>query len=238
MHDTREVELRAVQRPLSPGERRQRNRQEMLDLILLHARQIMREEGVAALSLRELARRLRFTVQALYKYYPSKAALYDALFRLGNEYAAEHMKRFKTDGKDPWEQLGAMIEGYMSFAQQYPELWSLVFERPVPGFSPSAESMQVSREMLGQAQGMVRRFMESGAIRPGLSPEQATDFLDAVMHGLTAAHMANQPELPAGTGRFGSLIPATVRFFRAAWGVQEENQRKEYNDAGADGARG
>jgi Bacterial regulatory proteins, tetR family/Aldehyde dehydrogenase family len=44
---------------------------------------IMREEGVAALNLRELARRLRFTVQAVYKYYPSKMALYDALFREG-----------------------------------------------------------------------------------------------------------------------------------------------------------
>src|SRR5919206_4959330 len=77
-------------RPLSPSERRQRNRQEMLDAILLNARALMREEGVAALSLRELARRLRFTVQALYKYYPSKAALYDAVFREGIRTAAAY----------------------------------------------------------------------------------------------------------------------------------------------------
>jgi AcrR family transcriptional regulator len=79
--EIRDVGTGPVPRPLSPAERRQRNRQEMLDAIVLNARQLMCEEGVAAISLRELARRLRFTVQALYKYYPSKMALYDALFR-------------------------------------------------------------------------------------------------------------------------------------------------------------
>ena len=53
---------------LSARERQQPNRQEMLDVILRRARLLMREEGVATLSLRELARRLRFSVQALYFY--------------------------------------------------------------------------------------------------------------------------------------------------------------------------
>jgi hypothetical protein len=46
---------------------------------------------------------------------------------------------------------------------------------------------------------------------------QALDLLIAMMHGLTAQHMANEPDRPVGTGRYGSLIPAAVALFRAAW---------------------
>jgi len=44
-----------------------------------------REHGftVAALSLREVARRVKLQVPSLYAYFPSKMALYDALFREG-----------------------------------------------------------------------------------------------------------------------------------------------------------
>lgn len=41
---------------LSPQERRQRNRQEVIDAILAAAREIMRRDGVAALNLNEVAR--------------------------------------------------------------------------------------------------------------------------------------------------------------------------------------
>ena len=34
--------------------------------------------------------------------------------------------------------------------------------------------------------------------------------LIAVSHGLTAMHLANEPHLPVGQGRFGSLIPAAI----------------------------
>ena len=43
---------------LTPAERRQRNRQEMIQAILDVSREVMREEGVAALNLNEVARRL------------------------------------------------------------------------------------------------------------------------------------------------------------------------------------
>lgn len=218
---------------LSPADRRRRNRTEMTGAILEAAQQIMREHGVAALNLNEVARRVGVKTPSLYEYFPGKAGLYDALFRLGIERFAEHMEHVLSQGGDPWQQIGAAIEGYMSFAQQYPALWSLVFERPVPGFRPSAETMEISQRVLSRAQDLIRQFIESGELRPGLTPEQATDFLDAVMHGLTAAHMANEPHLPAGQGRFGSLIPAAVQFFRAAWGTQAGSDEQEDHDAAA-----
>jgi hypothetical protein len=50
---------------------------------------------------------------------------------------------------------------------------------------------------------------------------QARDLLIAMIHGLTAHHMANEPELPIGSGRVGSQIPAAVALFRAKWDPHE-----------------
>jgi hypothetical protein len=38
-----------------------------------------------------------------------------------------------------------------------------------------------------------------------------------MMHGLAAMHLANEPHLPMGEGRFGSLIPAAISVFEKAW---------------------
>jgi hypothetical protein len=37
--------------------------------------------------------------------------------------------------------------------------------------------------------------------------------------------MANEPDLPIGTGRFGSLIPASLALFRATWDPQTAETR-------------
>ena len=74
---------------LSPQARRERNREEMRRAILDAARAVMREQGVAALSLREVARRVKLQAPSLYAYFPSKMALYDALF-------LEGMRTFRT----------------------------------------------------------------------------------------------------------------------------------------------
>lgn len=189
----------------------------MTGAILVAAREVMRAEGVAALNMHEVARRVGLRTQSLYYYFPSKTALYDALFLLGTRMFRERQEQLLRQQSDPWEILRAAIETYMGFAQQHPELWQLVFDRPVPGFVPSEESMEESRRVLEMAVQVTKQAVESGEMTPGLTPAQATDFISAVMHGLTAAHMANEPQLPPGAGRFGGLIPAAVEFLRVAW---------------------
>src|SRR5260370_4387712 len=76
-------------RVLCPRERRQRNREEMMAAILDAARVVMREEGVAALNLHEVARRVGLRTPSLYEDFPGQMALYDALYRFGiRQYAA------------------------------------------------------------------------------------------------------------------------------------------------------
>ncbi len=207
---------------LSPKARRQRNRdrnrEEMKAAILDAARAVMREEGVAALNLQEVARRVGVRAPSLYEYFPGKAAIYDALFRMGVRLFAERSELLAQTYPSLWEYARASLEHYMTFAQEYPELYQLCFERPVPGFVPSEESMNESRQLLMErAEQIVEQGLEHGSLVPGLSPGEARDLFLAMMHGLTALHMANEPELPVGAGRFGSLIPAAMALFQASW---------------------
>jgi len=105
----------------------------------------------------------------------------------------------------------------MTFAQENPELYQLVFERPVPGFVPSPESLEEGARILAHSDQILKQALEQGNLALGLPPEQARDLFIGMMHGLTALHMANEPELPVGTGRFGSLLPAALSLFQMAW---------------------
>jgi AcrR family transcriptional regulator len=199
----------------------------MIDGILEAARDIMREHGVAALNLNEVARRVGVKPPSLYEYFSGKAALYDALFRLGLHLYAEHSDRALEAVPYGWERLRVAMEAYLSFAQQYPELWALVFERPVPGFVPSDESMEQSRAQLAVGSRLIEEAVEKGDIVPGVPAERARDLVIALMHGLAAAHMANEPDLPLGSGRFGSLIPVAMQVLEAAWSPQQTAETQE-----------
>ena len=188
--------------------RRQRTRDLMIETILETARAIMREEGVAALSMQELARRLELRAPSLYNYFSGKMAIYDALFQLGFRLYGEHTRAY-TRGAQTWQaEIRLAMEAYMTFALQNPELYQLCFERPVPGFVPSEASLQVSLELLQESYARVAQF--EPLLKTGLPAEQVVDLVIAIMHGLTALHMSNEPQLPLGQGRFGALIPAAL----------------------------
>ena len=199
---------------LSP--RRQRNHDLMAQSILETARVIMREGGVAALSMQELARRLDVRAPSLYHYYSGKMNIYDALFQQGFTLFGEIMEKPSTEAKNWQEELQLSFEAYMNFAMQNPELYQLCFERPVPGFSPSEESLKLSFGLLQQSYERITRNLYP-IIKTEMSPEQLGDVVIAMMHGLTALHLANEPHLPVGQGRFGALIPTVISILDRAW---------------------
>jgi hypothetical protein len=120
------------------------------------------------------------------------------------------------------DELRLNIEGYMSFALKNPELYQLCFERPVPGFVPSKESLDLSFGILQHAYDRVEIFRN--ALQTDATGQQIVDTVIAMSHGLTAMHLANEPHLPVGQGRFGSLIPLVVSLIEKAWPVKRDKK--------------
>jgi AcrR family transcriptional regulator len=191
-----------------PLTRRQRKRAATIQSILEAARAIMREEGVAALSMHELARRMDMRAPSLYNYFSGKMDIYDALFRLGFSLWDEVTTEAAKSSTGFRDEIRNIIEGYMSFALENPELYQLCFERPVPGFVPSQESLDQSFSILKRSYSRVEYYR--GELSTDLTNEQIANLVIAVSHGLTAMHLANEPHLPLGQGRFGSLIPVAL----------------------------
>ncbi len=206
-------------KPTSP--RVQRNRQAATQAILDAARAIMREEGVAALSMQELARRMDMRAPSLYNYFNSKAEIYDTLFRLGFTLFDAHIKELMQTSTGLRDELRINIEGYMSFALENPDLYQLCFERPVPGFVPSKESLALSFGILNQSYHRATQFKKQ--LNTKLTGQQIVDTVIAIAHGLTAMHLANEPHLPIGQGRFGSLIPVVLSILEQAMPIKGES---------------
>ncbi len=202
-------------KPSSP--RRQRNREAMMQTILETARGIMREEGVAALTMQELARRLEIRPPSLYNYYKGKMEIYDELFRLGFELFSRAMQEAADAAETTFDDMRRSMEAYMNFALQNPELFKLCFERHVPGFVPSQESMKVVNGVMESAMSRINLWAERGGFDPKIPMDKAFDLVNAMMHGLASMHLANDPQAPMGEGRFGRLIPDAVRVFEQAW---------------------
>jgi AcrR family transcriptional regulator len=177
----------------------------------------MREQGVAALSLREVARRVRVQPPSLYAYFSSKDALYDALFLQAIRVYRSYRDQSLAAGGTFWEKTTRMFEDYMRFAHEHPELYRLAYERPVPGFVPSEESMAESLQLLSRLEQSAADAIATGEVRSDLTMTQVRDVVIAMAHGLTSQHMANEPHLPVGAGRYGGLIPTAVAMLRAAW---------------------
>src|SRR3954464_11564573 len=105
-------------------DRRQRRRLETIEEVLDVAAELMREQGVAGLSIGEVARRMGIRPPSLYVYFDSKNALYAPLFERGATLIADTMQAFgeKLDQPLPLEEsLLATANVFVKWAVKHPE---------------------------------------------------------------------------------------------------------------------
>src|SRR5947209_19954818 len=121
------------------AERREATKAEILDA----AWELVRAEGLAALSLRDLARKVGMQAPSLYSYFDSKHAIYDAMFLQGN---LELLRRYEAipDYDDPRKAVHAAAQLFVGFTVEDPARAQLLFMRSIPDFEPSAATYEVA----------------------------------------------------------------------------------------------
>ncbi len=201
----------------STKERRERNREEMATAILDTARDIMRVDGVTALNLSEIARRLGVTTPAIYVYFPSKDALYDELYRMAVRLFREDEEKIWRTTKPDWGRIQAWFESRLALASAHPDLYHLAYDAPVPGYVPSQETREDVRQILEAALRGVTEVIEAGVIDPGMPPERALDLLLSMRRGIVAEHLGKETSVAFTSGRFAGLVPDAIAVLQAAW---------------------
>lgn len=180
----------------------ERRREAARDEILAAAWAIVRAEGFGGLAMRELGRRVGLTAGALYRYFPSKVHIYDALFADGHRQLQAHMTADEVP-PDPEAAFRDSAHRLMAFCVADPSRYALMFQRPIPDFVPSDESMALARRSYQQVLDQLAAL--------GITDERRIDLWAAIHMGLTSQQVANDP----GGARWVGLVDEAVDMFFA-----------------------
>lgn len=185
-----------------PANWREARRENARAAVLTAAWELARADGLAALSLRELARRAGITTPTVYAYFESKNAILDAMFaQAAQEFVDLKASLPQTD--DPEQDLLTEARAFVTFCVSDVPRYQLLFQHAVPGFTPSAESY----ELAVQALDVTRELLA----RNGVHDPRHLDILTAVTTGLVDQQISNDP----GGDRWTRLVEDVIRMLLA-----------------------
>lgn len=161
---------------------------------------LAREEGLAGISLRELAKRVDLRQPSLYSYFDSKHALYDAMFAEGYEQLLASVALLELSG-DARNQLRESARIFTQLSVEDTARAQLLFQRTLPGFEPSPESYALATQFLDETR---RRLVAAGLTRV-----EDLDLYTALVGGLVNQQIANDP----GGTRWTDLVDEAMDMY-------------------------
>jgi AcrR family transcriptional regulator len=180
------------------AERREATRREILDAAWDAAHQT----SLAGLTLRDIATRVGMQQPSLYSHFPSKNAIYDAMFEQAWQGLLDHVKEIQADlPTEPRARLTAIAEDYFDFAVADLARHQLMDVNVIPGFRPSPQAYAPAEEVYGLMQQELRAA--------GITSHQDADIFTALIGGLVSQQLANDP----GGQRWRRLIPRVIGMF-------------------------
>jgi AcrR family transcriptional regulator len=206
-----------------PLDRRQRRRQETIEEVLGVAAAVMADQGVAGLTLGEVARRMGIRPPSLYVYFGGKNALYDALFERGYRCLLTAMEALRDSSADldPTSRAHAFGAAMVRWSVEHPAYAPLMFWRPVPGFSPSAAAYAPAVALSRQGQEFLAELQAAGALAPGADLDLAFRSWTALISGVVSQQLSNAPDEPFETGAFTSALPDLIAMWLAHFAPPE-----------------
>jgi AcrR family transcriptional regulator len=178
--------------------------------LLTEAERVLREDGIEALSLRELARRAGVSHAAPRRHFTDRQALLDALAEAGFTRLADEMHAaIGTTDRDYPARLRAAATAFVRFATRDAALTELMFTAKNAGDSAglreaAARLFAVIGDLIGQGQ-------QSGSLPPG-DPYRLQLLFGATLQGITA--LVTSGRIPAGQA--DSLITDAIALFTRA----------------------
>jgi AcrR family transcriptional regulator len=182
-------------------DRRQERRGVKSAVILNAAWTLARRDGLAAISLRDLADAVGLRQPSLYVYFDSKLDLYDAMFADGWRQFLDYVRHDYPS--DPREALARFVAGCVQFSSDDVVRHQLLLQRTIPGFEPSPESFAVAMEFYEFGSGLIGRA--------GVHNSADVDLFTAIVNGLAHQQVAND----SGGTRWVRLADRTVEMFLA-----------------------
>jgi AcrR family transcriptional regulator len=182
-------------------DRRTIRRQATLAEIVEASWDLVREQGLAGLSMRDLGERVGMRAQSIYSYFASKHEIYDAMFLEGYQaFGTSLGNAFEgaASTSDQRETARLMAHTFFEFCTSDPVRYQLLFQRTIPGFEPSPESWAVAVAAYEQ-----HRLLLAGV---DIHDQATLDLWTALLTGLADQQISNDP----GGDRWERLVDRAV----------------------------
>jgi AcrR family transcriptional regulator len=193
------------------AERREATRQEILSA----AWAVAREQGLAQLTLREVAGRVGMRAPSLYTHFSSKHAIYDAMFAdAWTQYLEIEEAAGAIESGGARSGLRQSARAFFEFAVADLARHQLMNQRTIPGFEPSPEAYAPAVAVLDRFRSKLAGF--------GVTREEDVDLCTAIVGGLVDAQLANDP----GGDRWGRLLDRAVDMLADNLGLPPDNSEE------------
>lgn len=176
--------------------RRHRVREDALDEILRTGRQLLVEQGPAAVTLRAIAREMGMTAPGLYRYYASHHDLIQALASyLYDELAATlAAARDQHPAADPGQRLRAVCRELRRWALAHPREFGLLFAKPLTDADTSPGT--AAHDPGWRFGGILLELMVQLWHRGGMQPPEDLDATWATQLEEVREHLADEAVVP------------------------------------------
>ena len=209
-------------------ERRDRERQELRQAILIASRDIAAREGWQSVSIRKVAERIEYSPPTIYEHFTSKDALLVELMREGFRLLMERVRAGNSSAASPEARIMAVALAYWDFAWDYPELYQVMhglggvpfcFDAVIEGAEsapnlPSSEQVPPEAKVVFQFTMDAIKELANGGEQDCDEREASVHILWATLHGLVALTMAGR--IDGGRAQAVGLVERAVRAFLVA----------------------
>lgn len=176
-------------------ERRERDRAETRQLILDAARELFVRDGVEAVTMREIAKRIEYTPTAIYHHFQDKHALLSELCGQDFRRLAQAFQRIGRI-EDPVERILRIGQAYIQFGLENPSHYRFLFmtaqatdtapKADVERGNPEEDAYAFLREAVAEA-------LAAGRFRPEFGDVEAlSQVLWAGVHGIVSLHLTHE----------------------------------------------
>ncbi|GMV07284.1 MAG: hypothetical protein AMXMBFR53_35590 [Gemmatimonadota bacterium] len=152
---------------------------------------VLHEEGLQAVSVREVAKRVGVTPMATYYHFANKASLIAAVAARGFEALSREIQHRMSMEEDPLLKLRAMGVAYAVFAVRHPEVFRTMFGEELADTSAHPDLRRAARDTMAGVVGTFQGAADTGSIALVDAPDAALTAWSA-MHGLATLLVAGQ----------------------------------------------
>lgn len=162
---------------------------ELKEACIQAAREVIAEEGVERLSLRDVARKLKVSHQAPYRHYPSRDHLLAEVMRRCFEQFALFLDA-RPQRENAREDLTELGKRYLRYALDNPLEYRLMFNTPWPAAAEHPELLKHAVHAFDILRGVMLR-VHGGKAAARKDAELDALFIWSSMHGLASVMQSN-----------------------------------------------